>query len=227
MSANLDTLQAALGYTFNDASLLQQALTHSSAASKRLKSNERMEFLGDRVLGLVLAQMLLEAYQNEDEGGIGYRFTALAQRDALARVAGKVGLAAQLKLSTGEHMTGGRENPGVLADAVEAVLAAIYLDGGLAAAQKFVHDHWTEIMREDKRPPKDPKTTLQEWAQGRGLGLPTYTVTGQSGPDHQPVFSVSVELEGAGNESGEGQSKRAAEQAAATALIQKLEESGT
>lgn len=223
MSANLDTLQAALGYTFNDPSLLKQALTHSSAASKRLKSNERMEFLGDRVLGLVLAQMLLEAYQDEDEGGIGYRFTALAQRDALARVAGAVGIAEQLKLSTGEHMMGGRENPGVLADAVEAVLAAIYLDGGIGAATQFVHTHWTSMMREDKRPPKDPKTTLQEWAQGGGLGLPTYKVTGQSGPDHQPMFCVSVDLEGAGSETGEGLSKRAAEQSAATALLQKLE----
>lgn len=227
MSADLNTLQSALGYTFNDPSLLKQALTHSSAASKRLKSNERMEFLGDRILGLVLAEMLLEAYQDEDEGGIGYRFTALAQRDALARVAGDVGLAAQLKLSSGEHMTGGRENPGVLADAVEAVLAAIYLDGGLSAAQQFVHAHWTEMMREDKRPPKDPKTTLQEWAQGRGLGLPSYQVTGQSGPDHQPIFSVAVVLEGAGSEAGEGQSKRAAEQAAATALLERLEQSDT
>lgn len=224
MSANLDTLQAALGYTFNDPSLLKQALTHSSAASKRLKSNERMEFLGDRVLGLLLAEMLLEAYQDEDEGGIGYRFTALAQRDALARVAGDVGLAEQLKLSTGEHTMGGRENPGVLADAVEAVLAAIYIDGGLAAARSFVHAHWTTIMREDKRPPKDPKTTLQEWAQGRGLGLPKYTVTGQSGPDHQPIFNVSVELADAGTETGEGQNKRAAEQAAAVALLKKLEQ---
>mgnify|MGYP001017124939 FL=1 len=224
MSANLDTLQAAIGYTFNDSSLLKQALTHSSAASKRLKSNERMEFLGDRVLGLLLAEMLLEAYQDEDEGGIGYRFTALAQRDALARVAGDIGLADQLTLSTGEHMMGGRENPGVLADGVEAVLAAIYIDGGLDAARAFVHTHWTTMMREDKRPPKDPKTTLQEWAQGRGLGLPNYTVTGQSGPDHQPIFNVSVELTGAGKEVGEGQSKRAAEQAAAVALLQKLEQ---
>jgi ribonuclease-3 len=224
MSADLNTLQAALGYTFNDPSLLKQALTHSSAASKRVKSNERMEFLGDRVLGLVLAEMLLEAFPKEDEGGIGYRFTALAQRDALARVAGEVGLADQLKLSNGEHMMGGRENPGVLADAVEAVLAAIYLDGGLAAAQTFVRAHWTQIMREDKRPPKDPKTRLQEWAQGRGLGLPTYTITGQSGPDHQPEFDVDVELAGAGNASGSGQNKRAAEQAAAVALIEKLEQ---
>lgn len=224
MSADLDTLQATIGYTFNDPSMLKQALTHSSAASKRLKSNERMEFLGDRVLGLLLAEMLLESYQDEDEGGIGYRFTALAQRDALARVAGDIGLADQLTLSTGEHMMGGRENPGVLADGVEAVLAAIYLDGGLTAARAFVHTHWTTMMREDKRPPKDPKTTLQEWAQGRGMGLPTYTVTGQSGPDHQPIFNVSVELTGAGNETGEGQSKRAAEQAAAVALLEKLEQ---
>lgn len=223
MSRDFNSLQAAIGYTFNDPSLLKQALTHSSAASKRLKSNERMEFLGDRVLGLCLAEMLLEAFQDEDEGGIGYRFTALAQRDALARVADAIGIASEIKLSSGEHMTGGRENPGVLADAVEALLAAIYLDGGIDAARTFVVSHWTEMMREDKRPPKDAKTTLQEWAQGRGLGLPTYKVTGQAGPDHQPVFDVVVHLEGAGTAEGNGQSKRAAEQAAAETLIAKLE----
>jgi len=219
MSANLDTLQAALGYTFKDLNLLRQALVHSSATEQRLKSNERMEFLGDRVLGLILAELLLESYLDEAEGEISYRFTALAQRDALATVAGKIGLAEQLSLSNGEHMTGGRENPGLLADATEAVIAAIYIDGGLEAARTFVHANWTEMMRDNRRPPKDPKTTLQEWAQARGLGLPSYRVVGQEGPDHQPVFEVEVIVEGHTALSGQGSNKRAAEQAAAEALL--------
>lgn len=219
MSSGLETLQAALGYTFKDLSLLRHALVHSSATQQRLKSNERMEFLGDRVLGLVLADLLLDSYTEEDEGEISYRFTALAQRDALAIVAGAVGLAEHLKLSNGEQMTGGRENPGMLADAMEAVICAIYKDGGLEAARTFIHAQWTDMMQENRRPPKDPKTTLQEWAQGRGLGLPDYRVTAQEGPDHQPLFTVEVTLKGQAPMTGEGNNKRAAEQTAAEAML--------
>ena len=219
MTAKLDTLQAAIGYTFKNLNLLRQALVHSSATEQRLKSNERMEFLGDRVLGLILAELLLENYLDEAEGEISYRFTALAQRDALATVAGKIGLAEYLSLSNGEHLTGGRENPGLLADATEAVIAAIYMDGGLEAAKAFVHNNWTEMMRDNRHPPKDAKTKLQEWAQGHGLGLPSYRITGQEGPDHQPVFSVEVTVEKQLVLSGQGSNKRAAEQAAAEALL--------
>jgi ribonuclease III len=219
MSGGLESLQAALGYTFQDLSLLRHALVHSSATQQRLKSNERMEFLGDRVLGLVLADLLLESYAEEDEGEISYRFTALAQRDALASVAGAVGLAEHLKLSNGEQLTGGRENPGMLADAMEAVICAIYKDGGLEAARTFIHAQWTDMMQENRRPPKDPKTTLQEWAQGRGLGLPEYRVTAQEGPDHQPLFTVEVTLKGQTPMTGEGNNKRAAEQTAAEAML--------
>ena len=219
MSGGLESLQAALGYTFQDLSLLRHPLVHSSATQERLKSNERMEFLGDRVLGLVLADLLLESYAEEDEGEISYRFTALAQRDALASVAGAVGLAEHLKLSNGEQLTGGRENPGMLADAMEAVICAIYKDGGLEAARTFIHAQWTDMMQENRRPPKDPKTTLQEWAQGRGLGLPEYRVTAQEGPDHQPLFTVEVTLKGQTPMTGEGNNKRAAEQTAAEAML--------
>lgn len=219
MSSGLDALQAAIGYTFNDIGLLRHALVHSSATSARLKSNERMEFLGDRVLGLVLAEMLLTEYPDEEEGEISYRFTALAQRDALATVAAEIGIADHLSLSNGEHLTGGRENPGMLADATEAVICAIYRDGGLQAAQTFIHRFWKPMMRENRRPPKDPKTTLQEWAQGRGLGLPVYKIKGQDGPDHQPVFTVEVSLQGQQPARGEGNNKRAAEQAAAEKML--------
>lgn len=224
MSADLDALQAAIGYSFKDIELLRRALVHSSAASVRLKSNERLEFLGDRVLGLVLADLLLENFPDEDEGEISYRFTALAQRDALAVVAEKINIADALKLSNGEHLTGGRENPGMLADAIEAVIAAIYTDGGLEPARAFIHAYWIELMRENRRPPKDPKTTLQEWAQGRGFKLPEYKTLERSGPDHQPVFSVEVAVEGQPNMKGEGGNKRAAEQAAAEAMLNQIVE---
>jgi len=223
MSGSLDTLQAAIGYTFKDTGLLRHALVHSSAASVRLKSNERMEFLGDRVLGLVLAEMLLDVFPDEEEGEISYRFTALAQRDALANVAAEIGIADHLSLSNGEHLTGGRENPGMLADATEAVICAIYQDGGLEAARAFIHRFWTDMMRENRRPPKDPKTTLQEWAQGRGLGLPNYRITGQEGPDHQPLFTVEASLQGQKPATGNGANKRAAEQAAAEAMLAAIE----
>lgn len=223
MSGRLDAFAERLGYAFSENGLLRQALTHSSATQKRLKSNERMEFLGDRVLGLVLAEMLLEAFPDEAEGEIAYRFTALAQRDALASVAQAVEIADVLTLSDGERASGGAENPGVLADAVEAVIAAIYLDGGLEPARTFIRAHWADMMRENRRPPKDPKTTLQEWAQGRGIALPTYRVVGQDGPDHQPLFTVEAAIAGHGPAAGQGTSKRAAEQSAAEALLAVIE----
>jgi ribonuclease-3 len=167
--------------------------------------------------------MLLNAFPDEEEGEISYRFTALAQRDALANVAADIGVADHLSLSNGEHLTGGRENPGMLADATEAVICAIYRDGGLEAARTFVHRFWEPMMRENRRPPKDPKTTLQEWAQGRGLGLPNYKITGQKGPDHQPLFSVEVSVQGQKSATGEGANKRAAEQAAAEAILAVIE----
>lgn len=225
MSRELDELQAALGYDFKDIGLLRQALMHSSATEKRLKSNERMEFLGDRVLGLVLAELLLNTYPEEEEGEISYRFTSLAQRDALASVAGQIALAQHLTLSNGENLTGGRENPGLLADAVEAVLAAIYRDGGLEPVRAFIHTHWAPMMHENRHPPKDPKTTLQEWAQSRGLGLPGYRVIAQEGPDHQPVFRIEATLSGQKPATGEGNNKRAAEQAAAEAMLLAIKES--
>lgn len=222
MSRPLESFADRLGHRFTDIGLLKQALTHSSATQKRLRSNERMEFLGDRVLGLVLSEMLLEAYPDEAEGEIAYRFTALAQRDALATVATNVGIADVLTLSDGERSSGGLENPGVLADAVEAVLAALYIDGGLDVARTFIHTHWATMMRENRRPPKDAKTSLQEWAQGRGMALPKYIIVGQDGPDHQPVFTVEATLQGRPPARGRGTSKRAAEQAAAEALLKTI-----
>ncbi len=221
-SPNLDGLQEKLGHHFKDSQLLIQALTHSGAARNRLDSNERLEFLGDRVLGLALAGMLLETFPDEAEGKIGYRFSALARAESLARIAAGIGLAPHIRLDKGEEEVDGRNNPSILADCCEAVIAALYLDGGFEAAEGFVHKHWRPLMFEDLAPPKDAKTLLQEWAQARGLPLPGYRVADREGPAHAPRFTVEVSVHEKKPAKGQGSTKQAAEQAAAEALMDKI-----
>ncbi len=221
-AADLAGLEAALGHRFRDPSLLIQALTHASAAASRGLSNERLEFLGDRVLGLAVASLLLDSFPDEDEGRIAYRFSALVMSPTLARVAHEIGLAAHVRLSENEQAAGGRDNPTLLANCCEAVIAAVFLDGGLEPAQAFVRRHWRPLMDEAAAPPKDAKTTLQEWAQAQGLPLPGYRVAGQSGPGHAPVFRVEVAVAGRPAAQAEGPSKRAAEQAAAALMLRRL-----
>ena len=219
-------LEDALGHRFDDPDLLDTALTHSSVVSGGTPapaSNERLEFLGDRVLGLLVAEMLYREFPDEDEGALARRHAALVMRDSLARVAVEIGLAGHLRLSRGEDDTGGRANPGLLADACEAVIAALFLDGGLDAARAFVGRRWRALIDEDPTPPKDPKTALQEWAQARGLALPRYRETARTGPDHAPEFSVEVAVEGVEAVVATGPSKRAAERTAAEDLLARLE----
>ena len=218
-NSDLAGLQDILGHHFEKPGILIQALTHSSATRDRLDANERLEFLGDRVLGLVLAGMLLEAFPGEKEGEVAYRFSALARSESLTRVAEGIGLAPHIELSPGEEEAGGRRNASILADCCEAVIAALFLDGGLEAAEAFIRRHWRPLMDEELAPPKDAKTMLQEWAQGRGLPLPEYRVTGQQGHDHAPRFTVEVTVHEKKPASGQGASKRAAEQTAAEALL--------
>jgi ribonuclease III len=217
-----DNLQATLGHVFSNPSLLHQALVHSSMTNHHNASNERLEFLGDRVLGLVLARMLFNNFDNENEGELGYRFSALAQRNTLSRIAEDIGLADTLLVSKSELDHYGTTNPNILANALEAVIAALYLDGGLSAAENFIRNRWVPIMEEDLNPPKDPKTILQEWAQGKALPLPTYTEKNRSGPDHGPKFVFEVEVKGHIRNLGKGQSKRSAQQAAALAALRQL-----
>lgn len=220
-------LEQDLGHRFRRPELLTQALTHPSVAQtprERAGTYERLEFLGDRVLGLVIAKLLFETFPDEPEGDLSPRFTNLVRREGLARVAADIGLGEHVILSRGEEETGGKQNPGILADVLEAVLAALYLDGGLETADRFIRRHWNELMAEDAVPPKDSKTRLQEWAQGRGLPLPEYRETGRQGPPHTPLFTVQVTLPGKDPASATGSSKRAAEQKAAAALLEKLDE---
>ena len=208
----------ALDHDFADPALLAEALTHPSARSDR-HSYERLEFLGDRVLGLIVADMLLDGFPAEDEGALAKRLAALVRRQALADVAARLGIGAFVAVSKGEEETGGRASPALLADALEAMIGAIYRDGGLAAADRFVRRHWTAMMEAADSPPEDAKTRLQEWAQGNARPLPCYTTVGEEGPAHGPVFEVEVRVEGHAPVTGRGRSKRAAEQAAAAALL--------
>lgn len=219
-------LDDALGHRFRDPSLLAQALTHASAGVARhgqVVSNERLEFLGDRVLGLLVARMLYERFPGEDEGALSRRQAGLVRREALVRVARAIGLDRAMRLSAAEDEAGRRDNPNLLADACEAVIAALFLDGGLAAADSFVRCHWAALVEAEPEPPRDAKTALQEWAQGRGLPLPAYRESGREGPPHAPRFAVTVTLAGFAPEAGEGASKRVAEQDAAGRLLARLE----
>jgi ribonuclease-3 len=226
MAARLQDLAQRLGHRFADPSLLTQALTHPSVvhgrAPRKATPYERLEFLGDRVLGLVVADMLFQRFPTEPEGALARRHAALVRRETLARVALTISLPDHLILSRGEEDAGGRGNPGLLADACEALIGALFADAGFEKAQTFVRTMWRPLMDEAAAPPKDAKTALQEWAQGRGKKLPVYTTVGMEGPPHDPTFMVSVEVEGVETVTAQGNSKRAAEQAAATAMLENV-----
>jgi ribonuclease III len=225
MDARMRDLEDALGHRFERPDLLAQALIHSSTArsrADRTHSNERLEFLGDRVLGLVMARVLFEQFPRENEGALARRHAALVRREALARIADVIGLAGVMVMSPGEDDAGGRANPSLLADACEAVIATLYLDGGLEVAESFIRRYWEPLIEEDPTPPKDAKTSLQEWAQGRGLPLPQYREVRRKGPPHAPVFHLKVTVAGMEPETATGPSKRTAEQAAAEALLLRM-----
>jgi len=214
-------LQDRLGHRFRDTGLLDRALTHGSLGGG-LDSYERLEFLGDRVLNLLVAHMLFERFPQEPEGSLARRHAALVRGETLARVARVLDLAPLIRLSKGEVDLGGRDNPTLLADVCEALLGALYLDGGLDTADRVIQRHWTPLMDQDLSPPKDPKTSLQEWAQGRGLPLPTYETVAAAGPDHAPIFTIAVRVKGHPEARAEGSSKRQAEQKAAALLLERM-----
>jgi ribonuclease-3 len=210
-----------LGHRFANPRLLQEALTHRSAAGAGQGSNERLEFLGDRVLGLSMAVWLAEEYPSEQEGALGRRLAHLVSQPVLAEIAERLGLPALLSVAPGEARAGVRRRASVLADAVEALLGAVFLDAGLEPVQRFVRQSFAQAMMAEAEPPKDAKTGLQEWGQARGLGLPAYDITSRDGPSHAPHFIITVRLDDR-EARGEGGSRRAAEQAAAQALLEQL-----
>ncbi|HWK48119.1 MAG TPA: ribonuclease III [Stellaceae bacterium] len=236
----LDELTDHLGHRFARPALLIDALTHRSALApadggrkrggRRAAAStggpgfgyERLEFLGDRVLGLVIAELLLDAYPSEAEGALNRRYVDLVRRETLAEVAQAIDLGHLIRLPAIEEPAA-RRNPALLADVCEAIIAALYLDGGLAVARRFIVRHWVPRMQATLTPPKDAKTALQEWAQLRGKALPVYETVLTEGPPHQPRFTVAVTVDGVAGASATGPSKRLAEASAAQALLQRIE----
>ena len=227
----MEKLEERLGYTFQNRRLLENALTHSSYANenkaKGESSNERLEFLGDSVLGMVVADHLYRNHPDMPEGELTRTRAALVCEESLVEVAGQLELGQYLKLGRGEDAGGGRQRPSIQADAVEAVIAAVYLDGGIGSARKLITRFiLTNNRREQEGVIRDFKTALQELVQRESGQVLTYHLLGKSGPDHAKVFSVAVELNGKPLGAGEGRSKKEAEQAAAKAAVEKLTEQG-
>jgi len=221
--AKIDTnhLAEVLGYRFRETSHLAQALTHASATGQARKRGDyqRLEFLGDRVLGLIVADMLLEAFPKADEGELARRFNALVRRETCAEIARTLNLGAHVILGQSEISSGGRNKRAILADACESVIGAIYVDGGFEAARAFIERQWKSRMLAADRPHRDAKTALQEWAQGRGMPPPVYEIVERTGPDHAPRFKVRALISGLEPAFGEGYARRDAEQKAAAAYL--------
>lgn len=223
-----------IGHDFAQPELLAEALTHSSALppskqgrrrARRTvlpRNYERLEFLGDRVLGLVIADLLWRGFEHEREGPLTHRHAQLVRRETLAAIAAEIGLDRHVQLSPAEAAAGAARKPGILADVLEAVIAAIYLDGGFGAAAIFVERLWGPRIAAMEGPPRDPKTLVQEWAQARGLPLPTYDLVATSGPAHALQFTVSVRVAGQKEASASASSKHAAETGAAAVLLERM-----
>ena len=223
-SEAIRSFEQRLGYEFSNLSLLVEALTHSSIASDFRKDNQRLEFLGDRVLGLVMAEALLEIDQTAPEGTLAPRFNALVRKETCAEVARQIELGGVLKIGRSEMLSGGRRKDALLGDGMEAVIAAIYKDGGFEIAKKIIINLWGDRIKNVKGDARDAKTMLQEWAQARGQNPPNYEVISRSGPDHAPDFLVKVILASGETSEAMAGSKRQAEQMAAKALLQKIGE---
>jgi ribonuclease III len=218
------SLEDRISYRFTDLALLDSALSHISAlkgARNRGGSYQRLEFLGDHVLGLVISDMLFRAFPRADEGELSRRLADLVRKETCAEIARAIDLGAAVRLGASEANAGARNRPAILADVCEALIGAVYLDGGFVAAEALIARLWQARMKTKAEPLRDPKTVLQEWAQGRGLPTPAYREIARSGPDHDPQFRVAVQLPHLAPAEGSGRSKRAAEQAAAAAMMKR------
>jgi ribonuclease-3 len=215
-------LEERVGYRFKDGAMLDCALTHISAlkgARNRAGSYQRLEFLGDHVLGLVISDVLFRAFPKADEGELSRRLADLVRKETCAEIARTIELGAAIRLGSSEANAGARKRPAILADVCEALIGAVYLDGGYPAAEALVQRLWQVRIQAKAQPLRDPKTVLQEWAQARGLPTPAYREVARTGPDHDPEFCVAVQLPNFAPAEGSGRSKRAAEQAAAAAML--------
>ncbi len=227
LSADLQALSERLGHRFDRPELLVRAVTHSSRAGANREDNQRLEFLGDRVLGLVMAEALLASDTGATEGQLAPRFNALVRKEACADVAREIDLGATLKLGRSEMLSGGRRKQALLGDAMEAVIAAVYLDAGFDTAKTLVLRLWGQRIGSVEDDARDAKTALQEWAQARAMPPPSYVELSRDGPDHAPIFGIEVRLADGQSAKAKAGSKRLAEQAAAKTLLATIEKSGT
>ena len=224
LSNDLKAFEGRLGYKFKNRSPLLEAVTHPSISSPSRRDNQRLEFLGDRVLGLVISDALLKNDDKASEGILAPRFNALVSKECCAEVAEEIDLGTVLKLGRSEMLSGGRRKKTLLGDAIEAVIAAVFLDGGFEAAQKMVLRHWDRRISKVKTLARDPKTELQEWAQSCGFPPPKYSLISRKGPDHQPVFVIEARLDNGLFIEASAGNKRDAEKVAATTLLQKIKD---
>lgn len=222
LSADLKAFAGRIGHDFKRPELLIRALTHGSISSDTRPDNQRLEFLGDRVLGLVMAEAMLAADREASEGQLAPRFNALVRKETCADVARQVDLGTVLKLGRSEQMSGGRRKQALLGDAMEAVIAAVYLDAGFEAARDMIVRLWGERIGSVEEDARDAKTALQEWAQARKMQPPSYVEVARDGPDHAPEFTIEAKLENGEAARAKANSKRAAEQDAARALLERL-----
>lgn len=219
-ASHYDEIADRLGYSFKDQALLCRALTHASSKVKR-GDYERLEFLGDRVLGLVIAEHLFKAHPKDSEGLLSAQHSALVRGEACAAAGLAMGLETIIEMGESERSKGMHRNATVIGDVMEALIAAIYLDGGLEAAREFILRNWREPLSAPEAAEKDAKTFLQEWALARALPIPAYRTLGRNGPEHEPVFEVAVEVAGKEPAQGSGKSKRVAEQQAAKEFLRR------
>lgn len=220
----LKEFEQRIGVSFRDPALLVQAVTHSSVMGAMRRNNERLEFLGDRVLGLVMAEAMLAQDPDAKEGILAPRFNALVRKETCADVARQIGLGDVLKLGRSEQQTGGRRKEALLGNAMEAVIGAVYLDQGLEVAKAMILREWGARIENVEEDARDAKSTLQEWAQARGQALPKYELIARSGPDHAPQFNIEVRVASGQSAQATANSKRNAEHAAAAQLLAQLKE---
>lgn len=219
---SLEDLEKEIDHSFENKVLLQDALTHSSTGKD--SNYERLEFLGDRVLGLVVSELLYEKFPKEPEGDLAKRLSALVQGSFLAKIAAAINLGAYVDFSDAERHAGGADNEHIQADVFEALIGALYLDSGFEKCRALIERLWGDSFYEMKTPPLHPKTAVQEWAQGQGLPLPEYEIVGQSGPDHIPVFDVKLSVQGYDDVIAQGKSRQDAEKKAAKDFLKHLDQ---
>lgn len=218
--SSVEQLEKELAHTFSDKTLIKDALTHSSTGNE--SNYERLEFLGDRVLGLIVAELLFERFPGEREGDLAKRLAALVQGSTLAKMAQKIQLGSYIDFSAAEAQAGGAENENILADVFEAVMGALYQDSGFQKCRDLIERLWADDFFNTNAPPQHPKTELQEWAQAQGLPLPMYEIVDQTGPDHAPVFDIKLSIKGHSDVIAKGASRQQAEKEAAKMFLENL-----